>query len=284
MLTADQRMISFERIAVLTDLGDDLEKTLAYTAALCNWYDSELLLFHTTSKKAMEEAREQLTALLEEPAWSGIRSKVIVSKDNMGEALGQLDTYSPNLLVLTTRAKKNVRKWVAGSATQEVFRQTHRPVLVLGPEITKRERVAPKAFSNILYATDMSGVSVMALHFAAAIAFDHGAQLTVLYVDTEPERGSTSDHIMAEQRLRDWMKDHIGGMARAIEHAEIRIAFGEPAEHILENAGQLKPDLIVMGAHGMGAMAGLASRFLGGTTYDVCCHSKTPLLIVPEPH
>ncbi|MGC8550667.1 MAG: universal stress protein [Acidobacteriaceae bacterium] len=45
-----------------------------------------------------------------------------------------------------------------------------------------------------------------------------------------------------------------------------------------------KADLIILGAQGAGAMTGLASRFLGGTAYEVCCNAKCPLLIVPEAH
>jgi nucleotide-binding universal stress UspA family protein len=284
MLTPDQRILPFERIAILTDLGDDIEKTLEYTTALCRWYNSELLLFHATDGNSPDEPKQTLAALLENPAWCDLSSKIIVTKANMSDGLGQLDTYKPDILVLTTRAKHNLQKWVAGSITQEIFRRTHRPVLVLGPAITSRESVTPKPYSGILYATDMSAVSVMALHLAAGIAHDQEAQLTALYVESDSEKGFTADRVIAEQRLRDWMQDHIRGMAHAIEKARITVAFGEPAKHILDTARDQKVDLIVMGAHGMGEIAGLASRFLGGTAYEVCCKSRCPLLIVPEPH
>ena len=282
MLSADKRMLPFQRIAVLTDLGEDLDKTLDYTSALCRWYDAELLLFHVTNEKSMADARRQLTAVVEERAWCDIHAKVIVSKAAMSDALKELDTYSPDILVLPTRAETNVRKWVAGSATQEIFRQTHHPVLVLGPHITHRDDPTPRAYARILHSTDMSAVSVMALHCAAGMANDNEAQLTVLYVEPDPEKGFTADRVMTEQRLRDWIQHHIGGMAHAMDDAQIDVAFGSPAEHILAAAAEHKPDLIVMGAHGTGALAGLAGRFLGGTVYEVCCNANCPLLIVPE--
>lgn len=284
MLSADKHMLPIERIAVLTDLGEDLDKTLDYAATLCRWYNSELLLFHATDEKSVAQAREKLNTTLEKHAWCDIPYRVIISKLDMSEALSELDTYTPDILILTTRAKEKLRKWTAGSTTQQVFRQTHHPVLVLGPEVTSSEKVAPSSYNRILYSTDMSAVSVMALHFAAGMAHDHQAQLTALYVEDDPEKGFTADRVISEQRLRDWMQDHIGGMGHAINHAQITVAFGSPAKHILETARNLQPDLIVMGAQGMGAAAGLASRFLGGTTYEVCCNSKCPLLIVPEAH
>ena len=284
MLSTEQRILPIERIAVLTDLGEDLEKTLEYAAALCRWYDSELLLFHATDGKAPDQPQQELAEMLEKPAWCDIKSKVVVSKADMGDALGQLDTYKPDILVLTTRAKDRMQKLMAGSVTQQVFRKTHRPVLVLGPANIARKGSTPKHYSRVLYATDMSAVSVMALHHAAGIAHDHEAQLTALYVESDPQKGFTADHVIAEHRLQDWMQDHIGGMAHVIKDAQVAVAFGEPAKHILETARRDKPDLIVMGARGMGAAAGLASRFLGGTAYEVCCNSICPLLIVPEPH
>jgi nucleotide-binding universal stress UspA family protein len=284
MLSVEKRMLPLEHIAVLTDIKGDLIPTLDYAANLCRWYNADLLLFHSSDEKSLESTRQTLTELMAQRQWCDIHAKIIVSKAEMNHALEDLETYSPDLLILTTRAKANVRKWVAGSVTQQVFRQTRRPVLVLGPEIVSHQNRSLQPCTRILYATDMSAVSVMALHYAAGITHDHEAQLTALYVEADPEKGFTADHVFAEQRLRDWMRDHAGGMVHAIENARISVDFGAPATHILAAANDQKPDLIVMGAQGAGAMTALASRFLGGTAYEVCCNAKCPLLIVPEAH
>lgn len=284
MLSAEKRMLPLQHIAILTDIKGDFIPTLDFAAAFCRRYNADLTVFHITDENSLDSARQRLTALVEQRQWCDLHAKVIVSKAEISDALAELETYSPDLLILTTRAKANVRKWVAGSVTQQVFRLTYRPVLVLGPEVIRYENCGEQPCKRILYATDMSAISVMALHFAAGFAHDHEAQLTALYVEADPEKGFTADRVIAEQRLRDWMRSHIGGMAHAIENAEVIVDFGSPATHILAAANHHKSDLIVMGAQGAGAMTGLASRFLGGTAYEVCCNAKCPLLIVPEAH
>jgi nucleotide-binding universal stress UspA family protein len=284
MLSSEKRMLPLEHIAILTDIKGDFIPTLDFAAAFCRRYNADLIVFHLTNENSLDSARQKLTSLVGQKQWCDIHAKVIVTKAEMNHALPELETYSPDLLILTTRARDNVRKWVAGSVTQQVFRLTHRPVLVLGPEVIQYENCGEQPCSRILYATDMSAVSVMALHFAAGFAHDHEAQLTVLYVETNPEKGFTADKVIAEQRLHDWMRAHIGGMAQAIENAAVAVDFGSPAAHILAAAHDHKSDLIIMGAQGAGAMTSLASRFLGGTAYEVCCNAKCPLLIVPEAH
>ena len=284
MLSPEKRMLPLQHITILTDIKGDFIPTLDVAAALCRWYNADLIVFHITDENSLDSARERLTSLVEQKHWCDIHAKIVVSKAEINDALTELETYSPDLLILTTRAKANVRKWVAGSVTQQVFRLTHRPVLVLGPEVVSQEHCGSQPCRRILFATDMSAVSLMALHFAAGFAHDHEAQLTVLHVETNPQKGFTADRVIAEQRLRDWMRSHIGGMAHTIENAAVAVDFGSPATHILAAAHDHKADLIILGAQGAGAMTGLASRFLGGTAYEVCCNAKCPLLIVPEAH
>ncbi len=55
---------------------------------------------------------------------------------------------------------------------------------------------------------------------------------------------------------------------------------GEVAEEILNQADELKADLIVMGTHGHGAMYNL---LVGSATKGVLKHSTRPVLLVPGP-
>jgi nucleotide-binding universal stress UspA family protein len=64
----------------------------------------------------------------------------------------------------------------------------------------------------------------------------------------------------------------------------IKVSLQEPtgavAEEILNQADALNADLIVMGAHGHGAMYNL---LVGSTTKGVLKHSPRPVLLVPGP-
>jgi nucleotide-binding universal stress UspA family protein len=60
------------------------------------------------------------------------------------------------------------------------------------------------------------------------------------------------------------------------------VEVGKPELKITEFARQSKASLIVMGARGLGAAAGVASHFVGGVTYDVACVATVPVLVVPH--
>jgi nucleotide-binding universal stress UspA family protein len=61
------------------------------------------------------------------------------------------------------------------------------------------------------------------------------------------------------------------------------VDFGTPEEKIIEAAVQQAADILVLGARGLGAVAGPASHLVGGTAYEVVCSSPFPVLIVPQP-
>jgi nucleotide-binding universal stress UspA family protein len=155
--------------------------------------------------------------------------------------------------------------------------------LVVGPEFSSTGIAPQKQFERILYATDLSAVSLTALQYAAGISHDHEAQLIALYVEPDPTLGFSFDRAVAEQRLRDWLQDHIDGLADTLVSVSCMAEFGRPDEKIVTIASQRQADLLVLGARGLGAIAGPVSHFLGGTAYEVICSSKCPVLVVPQP-
>ena len=77
-------------------------------------------------------------------------------------------------------------------------------------------------------------------------------------------------------KLNDWQKE--------ISQSGLKVAVHEPtgavAEEILREADAIKPDLIVMGRHGHGAMYNL---LVGSVTEGVLKRSGRPVLLVPSP-
>lgn len=303
MLTSvSQRLIQFKRIAVLTDLGSGSEKMLRYAVSLARWYGSELLIVHAYSPELYaaippeplpnwpasglppkQDAEERLKALTAKLNLQGITWKPIVREATIGSLVKDLDEYRPSLLVLATHGREGIRKWLAGSVAEEVFRRVQWPVLVLGPGFLIAETGPQRQFERVLYATDLSAVSATALQYAAGIAHDHEAQLIALYVEHDPGKGFSFDRVMAEQRLQDWLQDRIDGLSEVLVGVHCLVDFGKPEAKITEEAVQQKADIVVLGARGLGAVSGPASHFLGGTAYEVVCSSPCPVLIVPQP-
>jgi nucleotide-binding universal stress UspA family protein len=301
-MIASQRLIQFKRIALLTDLGSDSEKTVRYAGSLARWYGSELLFVHALGAEShlpafsvppppwavsgmppKQDAEERVRGLIDKLALQDLRPKLIVREASIGKILQEVDRYHPSLVVLGTHGREGIRKWLGGSIAEEVFRRVQWPVLVLGPELSSTELAPQKQFEHILYATDLSAVSLAALQYAAGISHDHEARLTALYVEPDPALGFSFDRALAEQRLRDWLLDHIDGLADALVGVRCVADFGKPEHKIVEAASQAQADLVILGARGLGAGAGAASHFLGGTSYGVVCTSKCPVLVVPQP-
>jgi nucleotide-binding universal stress UspA family protein len=302
MLTGtSERLIQLKRIAVLTDLSQDSEKMVRYAASVARWYGSELLLVHADppefyvamlmetlpnwsgnpvpSKRHGEEA---LKALSDKLNLHDLSPKLMVREAGIGVVLKELEDYRPSLLVLATHGREGLRKWLAGSVAEEVFREVQWPVLVLGPSCPQGETGPQKQFQRVLYATDLSAVSTRALQYAAAIAHDHEAQLTALHVDSNPRDGFSFDHTMKLQRLEDWLQDQIDGLADTLMGVRCLVDFGDPQRKITEAAAERQADILVLGARGVGAASWPASHFLGGTAYQVICSSPCPVLIVPQ--
>lgn len=301
-ITAAHRLIQFNKIAVLTDLESDSERMLRYAGSLARWYGSKLLLAHACTPELYvsvppeplpnwpesgmspkEDAEEKVKSLTDKLHLQDLVQKVIIREESIGHLLREVDEYHPNLVVIATHGREGVRKWLAGSVAEEVFRKVQWPVLVLGPGLVEKDSSPQKQFRTILYATDLSAVSVSALQYAAGIAHDHEAQLIALYVDENPEEAFSFDRAMALQRLNDWLEDRADGLAEALTGVHSVVESGKAETEIVKAAAQWGADLVVLGARGLRAVPGAASHFIGGTAYEVVCSSGCPVLIVPQP-
>ncbi|MBZ5506139.1 MAG: universal stress protein [Acidobacteriia bacterium] len=303
MLTSvSQRLIEFKRIAVLTDLESNSEKMVRYAASLARWYGSELLLVHAYAPESSmaipsqplpvwpasglppkQDAEQKIKALTDKLNLHDLRTKAMIRETSIGRILDEVDECRPSLLVLATHGREGVAKWLVGSIAEEVFRRVQWPVLILGPGCSQTESAPQKQFERVLYATDMSAVSLTALQYASGISHDHEAQLIALYVEPDPKLGFSFNRVMAQQKLEDWLQDHIDGMSAALIGAHCLVDVGKPGTRIVEVAAQQQADLVVIGARGLGGISGPASHFIGGTAYEISCCSKCPVLIVPQP-
>lgn len=292
--------VPFKNIALLTDLESGSEAALRYAGALARWYGSKLLLAHSraadnyvyvpASAVAMwppdaplagEDAERKALDMVASLGLQDVVTHVLTTDASVDGLLKDLETMQPDLVVVATHARTGLRKWLAGSTTEEIFRLCHWPVLVLSPLVIAAD-ASTVDIQHVLYATDLSAVSADAYSYAAGIAQDHDAELVNVFVETDKARDFTFDRVLALQRMEDWLHQQAVVHGEIPARAEDLVRCGEPAQEILAAAGVWKADLIVLGARGLGAMSGLASHFLGGTAYEVACSARCPTLIVPQ--
>jgi nucleotide-binding universal stress UspA family protein len=139
--------------------------------------------------------------------------------------------------------------------------------------------------NRILVPTDFSDHATAAVCYAAPLAVRFGAEVVLVHATAERPPfdalpGSRDAFILtyeendrlARAALEDARASHLGGV-----DARTRMAFGRPAEAILEAAHASGADMIVMGTRGRG---GLGRAVLGSVAEAVIRRSDLPVLTV----
>jgi len=163
---------------------------------------------------------------------------------------------------------------------------------------------------KILYATDLSENAVHAFAHAVSLANLYGAGITILHVlaeypgeefvtnmissDTWEEikgrhYAKAREQLIGKRRGSAALKEALevfseeakaDGPEQGFVTDEILMESGAPAEVIVETAKKRNCDLIVMGTHGIGA---LADALIGSTAKWVVRHSTIPVLVIRLP-
>lgn len=151
-------------------------------------------------------------------------------------------------------------------------------------------------FKKILYATDMSESSRLALQYALSLAEKYGASITIVHVlrdlpgYVEAMSGANFDQkkLIADSKAKltqdvsAFCEEETCRLDSGAEMVDqVIVDHGEPGWRILDMADQIGADLIVMGQHGRSALTDM--MLMGGTARKVVNNSKVPVLTVRLP-
>jgi len=165
---------------------------------------------------------------------------------------------------------------------------------------------------KILFTTDLTQQTRYAFNYAAAMAYQYGATLTILYV-MEDISGSQSANLRAfigserwkeleksqEQHIQQILigkkregaviRETLGDMLAAtrkelpeknLQSDEIVVTQGDTVDCITQEAEARQVDLIIMGYNPRGR---LGEAIIGSVSRSVLRRSKVPVLLVPLP-
>jgi nucleotide-binding universal stress UspA family protein len=158
------------------------------------------------------------------------------------------------------------------------------------------------AINKILYTTDLSKNARHAFSYAASIANRYDAGVTILHVleDISPSTDGLVINIIGEEqwdKLRsrnekevlDKLRSRLTKFCEEVQAElpacpfitdDIIVKIGNPVNEILQEVEDKRYDMLVMGAHGHGA---LANALMGSTSRRVIRRCKTPVLVVRLP-
>jgi nucleotide-binding universal stress UspA family protein len=136
-------------------------------------------------------------------------------------------------------------------------------------------------FDNILFATDFSKQSNVALPFALSIADKYGSKIFAVHVLAPPPLGNFPTielQALAAQALREARESakELGQRLGAIPH-ETELRKGEIWNELSSVIREKKVDLIVLGTHGR---AGVSKLLIGSVAERIFRQSACPVLTV----
>jgi nucleotide-binding universal stress UspA family protein len=298
-------MITLSRILCPIDLSDFSARALRHAIALAGWYKGAVTALHVRPRpirpmpwleypaalpmetpEQVAQLDEAVRAFVAETAAGAevqveIRDGVIVP-----EIVDKARDMSADLIVMGTHGLGGFERLILGSVAERTLRKAPCPVMTV-PHLASADALAV-TFKTILCAVDFSRPSMRALEYALSLAQEAGGRLILVHVleGLPEEEPRYSTHYTAqefrrirEREARDELVAAIPEEARTWCEAELVIGHGKPYRELLRIAGERRPDLIVLGAQGRGAVD---LALFGSTAEHILRQSVCPVLTVPR--
>jgi nucleotide-binding universal stress UspA family protein len=232
-----------------------------------------------------QEAYQKLAVLIAECVPPDVRAQPLI---RCGQEANEIHraALQADVVVMSTHGRSGWAHWAFGPVAERVFREAAFPIFVVGPagasgvegEAGQHERSCCFDFpcKQVLWPTDWSQPSELALDEAIAIAAHHGAQLLLLHVIETSDTAKTSrrDQEHIEERFRKLCKHRPGA-----QDARRLIGRGVAADEITRVAIAESADLIVMSGHGR---TGRQPLKLGSVAQKVLHQVPCPVFLVPH--
>jgi len=297
--------VNLSRILCPTDFSDASEHAIDLALLIAGAYHARIAAMHAVQTAVVplelaassggflgdaeiDTLREQTLARFSAASRAGIDLDVFVDRGSPADRiLDRAAALPADLIVIGTHGSRGFERLVLGSVTERVLRRASCPVLTVPPRAHATSRLP---FRRLLCAIDFSEPSVAALQFAASLAVESGAALTLLHVVEWPWHEPPAPDFAAlpapqGAALAEYRR-YRETMASAELEALLPVAVGaagprttllrhgKPYAQILEVAAEEGSDLIVVGVHGrnridMSLFGSTANQIVRGATCPV---------------
>ncbi len=267
-------------ILAASDLGD-LERIVPFAIDQAVWTGAKLVLLHVIAPSeamaadaggmpmydpvtAAEATAKGLAPWVEMAGQRGVKCEPAVWEGNPAEQVLKAARYfHADRIVLSTHSRGKLSKLLIGSVAERVLRETHVPVVTLGPGAHWKSISGERL---VLHATQLLGEThpraELALHAASLV----GARLTLIHV---APAGSQADSEV-DAKLK--------GLAERLSGAvtvEAHLVHGDVPAAIVAEAKKQKANLIVLGSTPRPALQDFTRK---RTVYEVLAHAPCPVM------
>jgi nucleotide-binding universal stress UspA family protein len=255
------KRIALKNILYTTDFSPTAEADAPFAWELARRYGAKVIAMHVRAPEvngmvppeswaAIHEAnalqaKQQARHLKE--LFRGVENEAEVTEGGIWDVISRtIEEKKVDLVVTGTHGREGLGKMALGSQAENILRHSPAPVLVVGPYV-RTEPETTRHMKRILFATDLSEASLMALPHAISLAEENEAELDVLRV-IPPQKNGELVHPseLVDATVRQ-MKQLVPLEAEAWCKPRYLAEIGEPVQKILQVAELSKADLIVLG-------------------------------------
>jgi nucleotide-binding universal stress UspA family protein len=257
--------LKFGTILLATDFSANAKLALRVAARFGKNYDSKLVLFHSVLpvivapelpsasealKAETDAAKREMKKLAEILTDDLIRYQMVVHCGRAVEGIRAVAaSHKADLIVMGSHGASGLEKLALGSVAEAVLRHSHVPVLVVGPRCNLASNV--EQYTSVLLATDLNLGCLRATQYAASIAEENNAKLTLVHVEREISNLSEAARKDLEKKLCSLLPNDAALWCRP----KVRLEFGDPSTQIVSAALAEEADLVVVGTHDTGALS-----------------------------
>ena len=259
-------------ILVPIDFSERSAPAARYAGMLAEQFDSPLVLLHVLqpldvsgllteelSRQRATRFQKELDGFLAGELTSASVSRVVAEGDPTQVIVDHAHREA-GVILMPTHGYGPYRRFILGSTTAKVLHDADCPVWT-GAHLENLPAAAAP-IGRILCAVDLGPQSSKTLCWAAALAVQFGAQLTLMHVALGAADAARNEL----ERLKSFV--HAG--------AELLVETGNPPSTICSAAGRLACDVLVIGR---GSAAGVFGR-LRANAYSIIRESPCPVVSV----
>jgi nucleotide-binding universal stress UspA family protein len=294
--------IAVKNVLYATDFSDASEAAFPYATAICRKFGSTLHVAHVFSDSALmlmtggadyvsfealcEDARslaqqkvDQIAARLRDtPTRTYVRHGEVWDRLSAIVSENEID-----LIVVGTRGRGGLGKFLLGSVAEDILRHAPCPVLTVGPGICGHAKLpefhasgpAPTEFElrRIVYATNFTPDSLKVAPVAFSLAAQFQSRLTLMHVVEGDSRLGTPPKPVDDdvRKLREEIQT-----VSLVYVPEVLIEYGSAWRCIVKEAAEREADLLVLGARYING----ACHVPWSTVHHVVAHATCPVLTV----
>lgn len=200
----------------------------------------------------------------------GVRQETRRGPEPAEAILSYAEEVDAGAICMGTHGRGGIRRLVVGSVTEQVMRETRRPVLTVREGLRGWGEDGPL---RLLVGADLSPMMQPSLAWAGVLAAASGAELTAVHVVTSHAGAAERDQL---QKIHAAFRNL--GLDEVDLDAELLI--GDPDLRIREMAEEEDADLLVTASHGR---SGPVRMLVGSVTESLVRRAPCPVFTVSEP-